>query len=196
MRNAIEECERAGHAGGLADGLALALDGVDPGDAPGGVAALPVSAVPPGALVIRHDMAAAEGISFVRPGPRRGTPAADPTALAARIGAVRIGVTRRLTAQVVEHLSGRVGGGEPLLGKQLVAAALAAADVAVEAARRCLPGATHPAVVADVHDRLTSVDWELAKLLGASGYVGRNPASGAYVSRLTANCWVPRGRSL
>jgi hypothetical protein len=48
------------------------------------------------------------------------------------------------------------------------------------------------AAIVDVHDRLTQVDWQLARMLGASGYVGRNPACGAYVSRLVANCWVAR----
>jgi hypothetical protein len=55
-----------------------------------------------------------------------------------------------------------------------------------------LPGAP-AAALADVHDRLTALDWELARLLGGSGYVGRGPACAAFVSRLAANCWVPRG---
>lgn len=240
MKNAIVECERAGHAGGLADGLALALDGADACAAPGAVAALPLSAVPAGAVLIPHGVAAGEGIAFVRAGRREGVRvgglagAADlagvagaeaaggltvpsenrttPTdadsdthatsdahapahaAVALRLGAVRIGVTRWLMEQAAAHLADRVVGGEPTLSKQLVQAALADALVTTEAARRCLlVSAARPAVVADVHDRLTAADWELAKLLGASGYVGRNPATRAYVSRLTANCWVSRG---
>lgn len=192
MRNAITVCEHAGHRDGLADGLALALATVGAAAAPGGIAALPSAAVPPGSTVIRHDMACAEGISFVRPAARSGAAADELTALAVRLGAVRIGATRRLMEQVVAHLSGRVVGGEPILAKQLVQGTLADALVALEAARCCLAVTDHPVALADVHDRLTEVDWQLAKLLGASGYVGRNPASGAHVSRLVANCWVPR----
>ena len=173
MQNTITACEQAGHHDGLADGLALAL------------AAL-------GAAVIRHDMASAEGIGFVRPATRPDTPADELDALAVRLGAVRIGATRRLMEQVVAHLSGRVVGGEPALAKQLVQGTLADAVLATEAARCCLAVTDRPEAVTDVHDRLTEVDWQLAKLLGASGYVGRNPACGAYVSRLVANCWVPR----
>lgn len=192
MQNAIVECEQAGHTDGLAAGLALALEGLDAGAAPGKVAALPSAAVPAGATVIRHDMAAGQGISFVRPGARRSEPADVLTAVAARLGAVRIGVTRRLMEQVVTHLSDRVAGGEPILSKQLVQGALADAQITTEAARRCLMVEGHAVVLTDVHDRLTALDWELAKLLGASGYVGDGPACGAHVSRLTANCWVPR----
>ena len=192
MQNTITACEQAGHHDGLADGLALALAALDAGAAPGGIAALPSAAIPPGATVIRHDMASAEGIGFVRPATRPDTPADELDALAVRLGAVRLGATRRLMEQVVAHLSGRIVGGEPALAKQLVQGTLADAVLATEAARCCLAVTDRPEAVTDVHDRLTEVDWQLAKLLGASGYVGRNPACGAYVSRLVANCWVPR----
>lgn len=194
MRNAIVECERAAFEAGLAAGLAVALEGWDAGAAPGGVAALPRAAVPAGAAVIPHEMAASQGIAFVRCDARRGVPDGEVTAVAAAVGAVRIGVTRQLTEKVVAHLSHRVVGGEPTISKQLVQGTLADAEVVTETARRCLllPG-HRTRVVADVHDRLTALDWELAKLLGGSGYVGRGPACAAFVSRLTANCWVPRG---
>jgi Acyl-CoA dehydrogenase, C-terminal domain len=195
MQNTITECERVGREDGLAAGLALALAGLGAAAAPGRVAALPSAAVQPWAEVVRHDLAYAEGISFVRPAARPAdTPAGELAALAARLGAVRIGAALRLLDKAVEHLSARLVDGEPILAKQLVQGQLADALTATEAARCCLAATDLPEAVADAHDRLTEVDWQLVKLLGASGYVGRNPASGAYVSRLVANCWVPRRR--
>ncbi|MEU4565480.1 acyl-CoA dehydrogenase family protein [Micromonospora sp. NPDC023956] len=192
MRDTIRECEHAGHTDGLAVGLGKALSGTAISAAPGGIAAVPSILVAEGAPVIPHEMASREGISFVRSGPSPAAPA-ELTALGARLGAVRLGVTRRLVERVVEHLAHRIVGGEPTLRKQLVQGTLADARLGIEAARRCLLVAGHLGVaVADVHDRLTALDWELAKLLGASGYVGQGPASSAYVSRLTANCWIRR----
>ena len=135
MQNTITACERAGRRDGLAAGLALALAGLDAGAAPGGVAALPATAVPAGAAVIRHEMALAEGIGFVRPATRADVPAEELTALAARLGAVRIGATLRLLEQVAAHLARRLFGGEPVLAKQLVQGTLADALVATETAR-------------------------------------------------------------
>jgi hypothetical protein len=203
MQNTITACEEAGRRDGLAAGLALALAALDAGAAPGGVAALPAEAVPAGSgtEVIRHDMAHAEGIAFIRPTTRRSVPAEELTALAARLGAVRIGATLHLMERVATHLSRRTFGGEPILAKQLVQAALADALVTTETARCGLATATgsdpststaNRAAIVDIHDRLTQVDWQLSRMLGASGYVGRNPACGAYVSRLVANCWVAR----
>lgn len=193
MRDTISECEKVGHADGLAVGLALALAGLAPDAAPGPVAALPETTTPANAEVIRHDLAAREGIRFVRVGRPRPAPPAELTAVAARLGAVRLGVTRRLADRAVAHLSARVAGGEPILRKQLVQGVLADAQVETEVLRRSLRVCGHvAAAVADVHDRLTVLDWELAKLLGASGYAGESLASDAFVSRLTANCWVRR----
>lgn len=193
MRDTMSECERVGHTDGLAVGLALALAGLAPDAAPGPVAALPEAATPAGADVIRHDMAARAGISFVRVDRRQPTAPAELTAFTARLGAVRLGVTLRLLAHAVAHLSARVAGGEPIIRKQLVQGVLADAQVETEVLRRHLRVSWHlTSAVADVHDRLTVLDWELAKLLGASGYAGESRASDAFVSRLTANCWVRR----
>nr|AKC92664.1 hypothetical protein [Amycolatopsis sp. SANK 60206] len=190
MGNLIEDCERAGHTDGLAAGLGLVLEGVPVSSAPGGVAAVPSVMVPSGAPVIDHEVASREGVSFVRSGPSTGTPG-ELTALGARLAATRLGVTRRLMERAVDHLSDRVVGGVPTLSKQLIQGTLADARVDIEAARRCLLVASHlHAAVLDVHARLTAQDWELAKLLGASGFVGQGPGPSAYVSRLTANCWL------
>jgi hypothetical protein len=193
MWDTIGECERTAHADGLAAGLAAALAGMDAGAPPGRVAAVPSTGVAEGAPVLPHGPAAREGISFVRCDDHPPAPAAELTAFGARLGAVRLGVNRRLTEQAALHLSGRTAGGEPIIRKQLVQGALADLLAATEAIRRCLRVAGDvPAAVADVHDRLTVLDWEAAKLLGASGYLADSPARGAYVSRLTANCWIVR----
>lgn len=193
MRNSMLECERAGYDGGLATGLALALTGLAAEAAPGGVAALPSTALPAGEPLLRNDLAHAEGVAFVLPRERTTVPAAELVACAARLGAVRLGVTRTLLDRVLARLSRRVVGGEPIVRKQLVQGALADARVTIDAARSCLVHAGTVAVaVNDANDRLTTVDWELAKLLGAFGYAGERLAAGAHVSRLVANCWVPR----
>jgi hypothetical protein len=182
MRHTIAECERAGHEHGLSVGLALALAGAETAEAPGRVAAWPTSGIPSGATVLREE----RGVSFVRTEAGRSDPE-----IAARLAAVRLGLTRRLAERVVEHLSARKVGGEPTIGKQLVQGALADAHVATEAARRTLTVAGDcPEAVADVHHRLTTVDWELAKLLGASGFVDDGAMFEVHLSRLTAHCWI------
>ena len=187
MREIIAECESAGHSHGLAAGLTLALAGVDTDAAPGPFAALPATAVPAGTPVLAHPMAAKEGISFVRTRRREQLQ----TEIVVRLGAARLGTTQRLYERAVEHLSARTSGGEPTVRKQLVQGVLADAHVELEVARRGLRIAGRAALT-DLHDRLTALDWELAKLLGASGYAGEHAVASAFVSRLAANCWVPR----
>jgi alkylation response protein AidB-like acyl-CoA dehydrogenase len=201
MWDTIGECERSAHAEGLAAGLATALAGMPAGAPPGSVAAVPSNAVDLagsawGETLVPHDLAAREGISFVRCQGRAPVPTDELTAFGARLGAVRLGVHRRLLQRAVEHLAGRLSGGEPILRKQLVQGTLADILAAGEAVRRCLLVAGDAAAaVADAHDRLTVLDWEAAKLLGASGYLSDGPARGAWVSRLTANCWIVRGQA-
>ena len=190
MRESISECERIAHAQGLAAGLGAALGGVDADAAPGLVAALPAARVAPGAAVIPHRMADLEGISFVRPSARAGLSTEERVALAARLGAVRLGMVRSLVERAVGHLSGRVVGGEPTIRKQLVLGTVADLLTETEAIRRLLTVAgSVSTAVADAHERLTVLGWEAAKLFGASGYLVDGPARGVYVSRLVANCW-------
>ncbi len=196
---ALLDCERVGHEKGLAAGLAAALDavwapGTDGAPAPAGrVAALPADRVPAGAEVVPHRMGTLEGVAFVR---CESAPAEDAerlTAFGALLGAARIGVSRRLLEWAVTHLSERTVEGQPTIRKQLVLGTLADTLTGVEAARRLLLAAgTIPAAVVDVHDRITELDWETAKLYGASGMITDSPSRGGYVSRLTANCWIPR----
>lgn len=197
MREALQSCEHVGRTRGFPAGLALALDGADADAAPGRLAALPSDTVAPGAEVVPHRLAAREGVTFVRRTGRRRVPADGGTALAARLAALRLGVTHALRERAVAHLAARVSGGEPTLRKQLVRGALADALVTVETVRRTLLVAGDMAgTVVECHQRLTETDWELTKLLGASGYAGRttaSTASTAFVARLTANCWLPTG---
>lgn len=186
----LAECEEASHAGGLAAGLTAAFRGVDALAPPGQIAAFPSAMVAAGAVVMPHQLAADEGISFIHSGapPASGT---ELTRFGARLGAVRLGGTRRLLAAATTHLAGRQAGGEPTIRKQLVLGTLADAATAIDAARQCLLVAEQlPAAVTDTHDRLNALDWELAKLFGGSGYLTNSPTRSAYVARLVANCWI------
>ncbi|MFJ9731402.1 acyl-CoA dehydrogenase family protein [Streptomyces sp. NPDC101171] len=193
MTDMIAECERAAHTDGLAAGLAVALDGLGPAAAPGPVAAVPAAWTGPDDEVVRHPVAGHEGIAFVRPADRHPAPERTLVALGARLAAARLGATRRLTEHAVEHLSGRTAGGEPTIRKQLVLGTVADLLTALEALGAQLRVAeSSVATVADVHDSITGLDWEAAKLLGASGFLTDSPGRSAHVSQLTANCWVVR----
>jgi Acyl-CoA dehydrogenase, C-terminal domain len=221
MRDTLMACEAAAHDGGLTPGLELALHTVDIVAPPGRVAALPVARVPAGAAVVPHRLAELEGVAFVTwpAGPNRPTehaasaeparpvdaaPSAAPdftslrsgdrrTVFAALLGAVRVGVSRRLLDDAVAHLSGRVSGGEPLIRKQLVLGTVADVITALDAVRQLLCVAHRvPAAVADAHDRITALDWDTAKLFGASGFLADGPVRAAYVGRLAADCWTDR----
>lgn len=192
MHDIMDECEAAAYGGGLAAGLAAALNGLGPLAAPGRVAALPAQTVAPDAQTIRNRIAQNAGITFVccdvRGNGRDGL-----LDLAARLGAVRIGVTRLLTDRAVAYLSTRESGGEPLIRRQLVIGALADLRAEAEALRHHLRAARgRLAALVDAHDRVTALDWEAVKLLGAGGYVAGGGADLAHASRLAAHCWIPR----
>ena len=203
MRDTIVACEAAAHDGGLTSGLELALRAVDIDAPPGRVAALPSGQLPAGAAVVPHRLAQAEGITFVtwpdqpahpaHPAPEKRQRPDRTTVFAALLGAVRVGVSRRLLDDAVAHLSGRTGGGEPLIRKQLVLGTVADVITALDAVRQLLLVAHHvPAAVADAHDRITALDWDTAKLFGASGFLADGPVRAAYVGRLAADCWTDR----
>jgi hypothetical protein len=112
--------------------------------------------------------------------------------LAALLGAVRAGLARRLLDDAVAHLSGRVAEGEPISRKQMVRGTVADVHTGLEAVLRLLRVAGDvPAAVADAHDRITALDWEAAKLLGASGFVADGAARPGYVGWLVAQTWLP-----
>ncbi|WP_103500598.1 acyl-CoA dehydrogenase family protein [Streptomyces sp. SM14] len=210
MSDTIAACEATAHAQGLAPGLALALREAGPGAPPGGIAALPADAVPAGATVLPHRLAEREGVRFVRRQPGPSGPSGRPglhapphpagvhtgsgparSSFGALLGAVRAGLARRLLDDAVAHLSGRTAGGEPLSRKQLVLGTVADVHTGLAAAVQLLRVAGGSAVaVADAHDRITALDWEAAKLLGASGFLAEGPARAGYVGWLVASSWL------
>lgn len=206
MRDTLVACEATAHDGGFTPGLELALRTVDITAPPGRVAAYPAGRVPAGAEVVPHRLAELEGVAFVAwPHPPAESAVPAPydrpddlpddrrTVFAALLGAVRVGVSRRLLDDAVAHLSGRVGGGEPLIRKQLVLGTVADVTTALDAVRQLLRVAHRvPAAVADAHDRITALDWDTAKLFGASGFLADGPVRAAYVGRLAADCWTDR----
>jgi Acyl-CoA dehydrogenase, C-terminal domain len=189
MTTELIECERVAYDDGLAAGLAGALAGVDVAAvAPGRFAAVPRDGLPPEALTTTHTLASADGIVFLRcPGGSEDAPQ-----VALRLAAVRIGVTRRLVDLAVAHLSDRVSGGEPLIRRQLVTGAIADAVTTIETLRRYLPSTAAVSLV-DLHDQISALDWSVAMLFGASGYIADHPVRTLYVSALVANTWLDRG---
>lgn len=198
----VADYERAGYADGLGAGLAKALADLDDTDlaaaAPGRFAAVPALRVDDGATVVEHSVATAEGVAFLDVRLPAGltslTPRGDrPEVVGLRLAAVRIGLTRRLLDQALEHLAGRSGGGEPLIRKQLNLGAIGDILAALEVLRHYLDVAadrpTREAIV-DIHEQVTLLDWEVVKLFGASGGVADHPARALYVAELVANTWV------
>lgn len=189
----MAECERIGRAAGVAAGLAAALTGISvPDTAPGRYAAVPATGLDDGAAVLRHRLAEAEDVAFLAcPGQSaEGGPA---WAEAGRLlAAVRLGVLRRALDQAVEHLSGRLSGGEPLVRKQLIMGSIADVMAGTEMLRAYAQTQGGPAALADIHTRLDALGWEVLKLFGAAGYLADGPGRALYVSALVAGTWVPR----
>ncbi|WP_194911399.1 acyl-CoA dehydrogenase family protein [Catenulispora rubra] len=191
-RAGMADCERTGREAGLAAGLASALSGISVVDtAPGRYAAVPASP-DDGAAVFRHRLADAEGVVFLEC-PGQG-PEAGPTwtEVGRLLAAVRLGVLRGALDRAVEHLSGRLSGGEPLVRKQLITGAIADVMAGTEMLRAYAQTQGGPAALADVHTRLDVLGWEVLKLFGAAGYLADSPGRALYVSALVAGTWVPR----
>jgi len=201
----VTDYEKVGYTDGLSAGLTLALADLDDADlaaaAPGGFAAVPAQRVDDGATVVEHRMATTEGVAILDVRLPSGLVslrhAGDrPEVVGLRLAAVRIGLTRKLLDQAVDHLTGRTGGGEPLIRKQLNLGAIADTLSALELLRRYLEAAAlSPSreSIVDIHDQLTRLDWEVAKLFGASGYHADHPVRALFVAELVANTWVGAG---
>ena len=189
----MAECERIGREEGVAAGLAAALSGIAVLDtAPGRYAAVPAVSLDDGAAVFRHRLADAEGVVFLEcPGQ---SPDDGPrwTEVGRLLAAVRLGVLRSALDQAVEHLSGRISGGEPLIRKQLITGAIADVMAGTEMLRAYAQTQGGPAALADIHTRLDGLGWEVLKLFGAAGYLADGPGRALYVSALVAGTWVPR----
>lgn len=194
----LAEHVRLGQGGGLAAGLARILRDLSHADivaaAPGRFVAVPAQRA--FAEVVEHSMAAAEGIAVLALPDAPTGPTGRTVEIGLRLAAVRVGLTRRLLDQAVEHLTGRVGGGEPLIRKQLNQGTVADVLAALELLRRHLETAVlDPSadLVADVHAQLGDLDWEVTKLFGASGYLTDHDVRALYVAGLVANTWVSEG---
>jgi Acyl-CoA dehydrogenase, C-terminal domain len=153
--------------------------------------------------VSRHPLAAAEDIDLVRVEPQPRTPpetawAASPDRLPALLLAVRLGLASRMLARAVQHLSGRQSGGRPLLDRQLLQGAIADAAATIEfcqdglAVSLDLPG-SRPALTASLHARLDSLDWSVATMFGASGYLRDHEVRCLYVAHLVHDAWADPG---
>ncbi|WP_410667777.1 acyl-CoA dehydrogenase family protein [Amycolatopsis sp. cmx-4-68] len=195
MTTSLLECERTARSAGLAAGLAAALP-AGPADrlAPGRYAAVPAAAVPEGAEVRTHSLADREDIVFLAcPGrPREERDAHELADFGRHLAAVRLGVLRSVLDHVVEHLSNRTSGDEPLIRKQLIAGAIGDVMAAVERLRAQVRSQRHPVAVADVHRELDELGWRVAQHLGAAGFLATSPARSLYVSALVAGTWVDR----
>ncbi|MDT0267373.1 acyl-CoA dehydrogenase family protein [Streptomyces sp. DSM 44915] len=193
LRDALPECERLARQEGLAAGLAAAVADTEvAATAPGRYAAVPEAGLSADAPVRRHRLADHEGVVFLA---TPGTAPHPPAALVdvgRRLAAARIGLVRRLLDQAVEHLTGRVSGDEPLIRKQLVTGAIADALTEIELLRVQVHGQDDPGALADAHDRLDDLGWEVLKLFGAAGYIADHPARALHVSVLVGNTWVVR----
>lgn len=189
----MNACERVAREEGLAAGLAAAVGDTEvAATAPGRLAAVPAAGVPEGVPVHRHRLADHEGVVFL---PTPGTAHAPPPTLAEvgrRLAAARLGLVRRLLDEAVEHLSGRSTGGEPLIRKQLVTGAVADILADLELLREQILAPDDPVAVADAHERLDDLGWEVLKLFGAAGYIADHPARALHVSVLVGNTWVVR----
>ena len=189
----MAECEKAGRAAGLAAGLALALSGISVAEtAPGRYAAVPAESLEDGAPVLRHRLADPEGIVFLDCPGERPDEAPGLDEVGRLLAAVRLGVLRAVLDQVVEHLSNRLSGDEPLIRKQLVVGAVADVMAGVELLRGYASTQRGPVALADVHNRIDELGFEVATLYGAAGYLADGPGRALYVSSLAAGTWVPR----
>ena len=206
--------EQAARDQGLAAGLGLALADCDiPATAPGRYAAVPARLADGTRPVLTNSLAGREDIVFLDCGLVRSRPPAaastgelaaansrrrDLAAVGRRLAAVRLGLTRRLLDEAVDHLASRTGGAEPLIRKQLLIGTIADVIAGVELLRALAPARparSVPAdgVLADLHARITELDWQVIRLFGAAGYIADHPVRALYVSALVANTWVAGG---
>ncbi|TDV54818.1 acyl-CoA dehydrogenase family protein [Actinophytocola oryzae] len=196
----IADYERVGYSDGLAAGLVKVLRDLSDADvsavAPGRFVAVPTERA--SGATVGHSMVQDEGIAILdlRQSERPTEPSGCVLDVGLRLAAVRVGLTRCHLDAAVEHLTGRTGGGEPLIRKQLNQGSVADVLAGVEMLRRYLETTaldpTNESIV-DIHAQLTALDWEVTKLFGASGYMADHPVRALYVADLVANTWVCKG---
>lgn len=190
--------EHVGYTAGLSAGLTRALADLDDADlmaaAHAGWAAVPEQRVHEGASVLEHRMAASEGVAILDVRLPAGLVplrhAGDrPEVVGLRLAAVRIGLARKL----LDHAIGALTAGRPPLHHRLLLTAITNVLTALASLRGYVDGvAQSPSrdAVVDVHDRLTRLDWQVAKLFGLRGDLADHPVRALFVAALAAGTWV------
>jgi hypothetical protein len=194
----VDDCEHTGYSAGLSAGLAMVLADLDDADltavAHGGFAAVPARRVPDGATVVEHRLAAEEGVAILDLRLPAGLVRLRHTGNRARtvglrLAAVRIGLLRKVLDHALTHAVRPMS----LVRYRLTLRAITDVVTAVEASRRQLAGmGSHPsrAAVAEVHARLTWLDWRVARLFWPDGYRHDHPVRVLFVAELVASIWV------
>ncbi|WP_158895860.1 DUF2786 domain-containing protein [Amycolatopsis anabasis] len=154
---------------------------------PGGHAVLPAgAALPPGAVVVREANLPGGPVVLVRGGAGR----ADPGRGAAVVW-LRLGLSQGLLDACLTYLGERESGDTTLLRRQLVQGSIAQAVTGqLEVHAELVANAPFPRadLLPHLHAKLSEVDRELLRLLGASGYLAGGPGEVADVSELLAAC--------
>ena len=206
----------AARSAGLAAGLRVVVgSGVAVPCSPAGTTLLPAdcaadaagwrlgdSVLLPGTVTVTsspHPLGSPESIETVHvaaaaPAATAAAGPARPPEAAFLLLAVRHGLTARMLAAAVDHLSGRRSSGRPLLDRQLLRGAIADAVATLEFCRDALPGVpVPPAALAEVRSRLDALDWSLITMFGAAGYVRGHQARCLYLAHLIDDVWIGPG---
>lgn len=190
--------ELVGYTSGLSAGLTKALADLDDAElaaaARSGYAAVPRGRVHADATVVEHRMATSEGVAILDVRLPAGLAplrhAGDrPEVVGLRWAAVRIGLARKLLDQALTPPANPM----PLLRCRLTLNRIADLLAALDSLRDHLTGmAGHPSrkAVADVHTRLTHLDWQVAMLFAPNGYDTDHPVRALFVAELVATTWV------
>ncbi|TDV43608.1 hypothetical protein [Actinophytocola oryzae] len=194
----VDGCELAGYHAGLSAGLGKALVDLDDTElvaaARGGFAAVPAERVHEDATVVEHGMVAAEGVAILDVRLPAGLtvlrPAGDrPEVVGLRLAAVRIGLVRKVLDQALARQTDE----NSLLRWRIGLRAIGEIRAVLEGLRWRLVGlAGFPsrADVAEVHARLTDLDWRVARLFWPEGYREDRRVRALFVGELVATTWV------
>ncbi|OLF05239.1 hypothetical protein BLA60_36900 [Actinophytocola xinjiangensis] len=169
--------DRARSATTLAGGLGTILDSGLPAPAPAGHTLVPAGH--PG-QPLAHPLAGWEGLALVR-AERVSCPEA-----VRLLAAVRIGLTERMLRAAVEHLTGRVADGRPLVDHPVLRGELA--DLTATLAL-CWQGLGTGTSTAALHATLDRAGWATSVLFGASGYLRDHPVRCLYLAELVHDTW-------
>lgn len=192
----VDGCELAGYHVGLSAGLGRALGDLSDADlvavARGGFVAVPAERVHADATVVEHGLAAAEGVAILDVRLPAGLvvlrhPGDQPEIVGLRLAAVRIGLVRKVLDLALAHPAGERGS---LLRRRLSLHVIGEIVSALGSLRRQLAGFPSRSDVAELHGRLTQLDWRVARLFGPDGYRRDSPVRALFVAELVATTWV------